>query len=251
MYFLAKVPLTSSEIPTEVPYLLIGGGTASFAAFRAIKSHDPKAKVMVVSDEIETPYMRPPLSKELWLADLNLNSNGNDNNNGNQSIVKTNTNNNENDTDTLTFKQWNGIERSLYYEPNDFYTHPSKLMDEPNGGVAIVRGYTVKKVDIENSTAILTDGTEIKYKKCLIATGSTPKNLPIFENASPKVKEYISLFKTIEDFRHLKKHIDQSKSVAIIGGGFLGSELACAIAKYGKIIINSIKKKIDTHMKIV
>jgi apoptosis-inducing factor 1 len=34
------------ELPTHVPYLLIGAGTASFAAFRAIKSRDPKAKVI-------------------------------------------------------------------------------------------------------------------------------------------------------------------------------------------------------------
>lgn len=44
--FVVNVPPTSKEIPSKVPYLLIGGGTASFAAFRAIKSHDPKAKVM-------------------------------------------------------------------------------------------------------------------------------------------------------------------------------------------------------------
>lgn len=220
----AKVPLSPLEIPKDVPYLLIGGGTASFAAFRAIKSHDPKAKIMVLSNEIETPYMRPPLSKELWLADEGPNGNG-------KPKLKNHINSNE--AESLKFKQWNGIERSLYYEPNDFYIHPSKLLDEPNGGVAIVRGYTVKKVDVEKRTAILTDGTEIKYGECLIATGSTPKTLPVFENASSKIKERISIFKTIDDYGSLKKYVDKSKSVAIIGGGFLGSELACALAKYG------------------
>lgn len=181
---------------------------------------------MVLSDETETPYMRPPLSKELWLADESAN--------GKEAKSKAK----PNDSETLTFKQWNGIERSLYYEPNDFYTHPSKLLDEPNGGVAIVRGYAVKKVDVENRIAILTDGTEIKYGKCLIATGSSPRNLPIFENAPSKVKDRISLFKTIEDYGNLKKYVDQSKSVAIIGGGFLGSELACALAKYGRALLS-------------
>lgn len=184
---------------------------------------------MVLSDEIETPYMRPPLSKELWLADEVTNGNGI------KSMPKTT--DNQNDTESLKFKQWNGIERSLYYEPNDFYTHPSKLLEEPNGGVSIVRGYSVKKIDVENRAAILSDGIEIKYGKCLIATGSTPKNLPVFEKAPSKVKERISLFKTIEDYGKLKKYVDQSKSVAIIGGGFLGSELACALAKYGKILL--------------
>lgn len=40
-----RVPAESGSIPGEVPYLLIGGGTAAFSAFRSIKSRDPKAKV--------------------------------------------------------------------------------------------------------------------------------------------------------------------------------------------------------------
>ncbi|XP_055296915.1 putative apoptosis-inducing factor 1, mitochondrial [Sitodiplosis mosellana] len=216
-----KVPLTSSEIPKSVPYLIIGGGTASFSAFRAIRLRNPKAKILVLSKELDTPYMRPPLSKELWM-DRETHS------------VK------QSDGEKLTFKQWNGLDRDLHYEPSDFYIHPSKL-DESNGGVAIVQGYTVKKVDVENRTAILIDGTEIKYGECLIATGSSPRNLPVFENASSEIKQRISLFKTIEDYSNLKKYVDQSKSVAIIGGGFLGSELACGLAKYGD------DKKLQVH----
>lgn len=41
-----KDPPTSSLIPQQVPYLLIGGGTAAFSALRAIKSTDPRAKVI-------------------------------------------------------------------------------------------------------------------------------------------------------------------------------------------------------------
>lgn len=208
--FTVKVPSSSKDIPKHVPYLLIGGGTASFSAFRAIKSHDPKAKVMVVSNENEMPYMRPPLSKELWFNADNLTG------------------------DTLKFKQWNGVERSLYYEPDDFYVDPTKLDEGQNGGVTIVRGYTVKELDVCGKKAILTDGTEIKYDEVLIATGSAPKNLDIFQSASMKVKEKISIFKTIEDFENLRTAIDKKKSVVIIGGGFLGSELSCALAKYGE-----------------
>lgn len=235
---IAKVPLTSSEIPKEVAYLLIGAGTASFAAFRAIKSISPKAKIMVITDELETPYMRPPLSKELWLAQKTID--------GAKSDAPKDT---QTDAGPLKFKQWNGIERSLYYEPIEFYTDPTKLLEQANGGVSIVRGYTVKKIDVENRTAILTDGTEIKYDKCLIATGSLPKNLPVFENAPAEVKKRVSLFKTIGDYHNLKKHIDQSKSVAIIGGGFLGSELACALSHYGRF--DSVNKiRLDIHRYI-
>ena len=55
--------------PERVPYLLVGGGTASFAAAQAIREREPSAKVLIVTEEQSTPYSRPPLSKQLWLSD--------------------------------------------------------------------------------------------------------------------------------------------------------------------------------------
>lgn len=159
---------------------------------------------MVITRENQMPYMRPPLSKEIW----------------------------RNSGSDLKFKQWNGAERSLFFEPDDFYIDPTKLLDSENGGVAIVRGYTVKSIDVAGKKAILSDGTEIEYDECLLATGSEPENLPIFKLAPPEIKKKVSVFKTIEDFEQVKQILDKSNSVAIIGGGFLGSELACALAKY-------------------
>ena len=67
--------------------MIVGAGTTSVAAFRAIRSKDPKAKVLVISKEGENPYMRPPLSKELWFSE------------------------DPETPDKLRFKQWNGKER--------------------------------------------------------------------------------------------------------------------------------------------
>lgn len=172
-------------------------------------------QVMVITRENQMPYMRPPLSKEIW----------------------------KNTGSELKFKQWNGAERSLFFEPDDFYIDPTQLMDSVNGGVAIVRGYTVKAIDVVEKKAILTDGTTIEYDECLLATGSEPENLPIFKLAPPAVQKKTSVFKTIDDFQHVKEIIDKSSSVAIIGGGFLGSELACALANYP---VNG-NKKLTVH----
>lgn len=57
-------------------------------------------------------------------------------------------------------------------------------------------------------------------------------NLPLFEEASEDIKDKVMLFRGISDFEELEDVIKSgSKSVAIIGGGFLGSELACALAR--------------------
>ncbi|XP_076231623.1 apoptosis inducing factor isoform X2 [Calliopsis andreniformis] len=204
-----KSPATSNLIPKEVPYLLIGGGTAAFSAFRSIKSRDPKAKVLVITEESDFPYMRPPLSKELWY------------------------NTDRKTTAQLFFKQWNGIQRSIFYEPQEFYTNVNNLIESDKGGVAVATGWKVTKIDVPNKTVTLEDNSEIKYDKCLIATGASPKNLPVFESLENDLKDKITTFRTKEDFLDLEDtvHDPKCKNIVIIGGGFLGSELACSLAR--------------------
>lgn len=207
-----KHPQNSEEIPKDVPYLLIGGGTASFTAFRAIKSADPTAKVLIISNENFYPYMRPPLSKEIWFND------------DKESVKK------------HIFKQWNGSERSLFYEPEDFYIDCGSLMKASNGGVSVARGWAVTKLDVNNKYAMLDDGTQIHFNKCLIATGAKPKLSSVFEAAKSDIKtaNRVKMYRDIYDFEEAHDMFEKATDVAIIGGGFLGSELACAMSRTDK-----------------
>ncbi|KAH8023277.1 hypothetical protein HPB51_011720 [Rhipicephalus microplus] len=198
-------PSSNTKLPESVPYLLVGTGTASFSAFRAIRAADPTAKVLAIGEEPYKPYMRPPLSKELWLSDESRK--------------------------TLSFKQWNGRERSIFFEHEDFYCHPDQLMERETGGIAVVSNCRVVRIDSEAQKAILEDGREIRYEKCLIATGGQPKNLPVFEK--PELSGKITLYRTVDDFKALDELSRRAKSVVIVGGGFLGSELACALGRRG------------------
>ncbi|XP_046694992.1 apoptosis-inducing factor 1, mitochondrial isoform X8 [Silurus meridionalis] len=196
-----------AEFPGHVPYLLIGGGTASFAAARSIRARDPGARVLIVTEEADLPYMRPPLSKELWFSD--------------DPAV----------TEALRFKQWNGKERSIYFQPPSFYVNPSELDVVENGGVAVLTSKKVVHMDVRENKVLLSDGAEISYDKCLIATGGVPRNLQVIERASEEVKSRTTLFRKIEDFKALEKVSRELKSITIVGGGFLGSELACALGR--------------------
>ncbi|XP_051791295.1 apoptosis-inducing factor 1, mitochondrial isoform X1 [Erpetoichthys calabaricus] len=195
------------EIPPHAPYLLIGGGTASFAAARSIRARDPGARVLIVTEEADLPYMRPPLSKELWFSD------------------------DPNVKETLRFKQWNGKERSIYFQPLSFYVSPQDLPYVENGGVAVLNGRKVVHMDARGNKVRLDDGSEISYEKCLVATGGTPRNLPSIERAGEEVNKRTTLFRKIEDFKSLETISRDVKSITIIGGGFLGSELACALGR--------------------
>lgn len=70
--------------PSHVRYLIVGAGTAGLAAARAIRASDPCSQVLMIAGGCDPssrsadpgiaetgyneppPYLRPPLSKELW-----------------------------------------------------------------------------------------------------------------------------------------------------------------------------------------
>ncbi|XP_012873610.1 PREDICTED: apoptosis-inducing factor 1, mitochondrial [Dipodomys ordii] len=205
-------PVSQVRPPSHVPFLIIGGGTAAFAAARSIRARDPGARVLIVSEDPELPYMRPPLSKELWFSD------------------------DPNVTKTLRFRQWNGKERSIYFQPPSFYVSAQDLPHVENGGVAVLTGKKVVQLDVRGNMVKLNDGCQITYEKCLIATGGTPRNLSAIDRAGAEVKSRTTLFRKVGDFRTLEKISREVKSITVIGGGFLGSELACALGRKARAL---------------
>lgn len=63
----------------------------------------------------------------------------------------------------------------------------------------------------------------------LLATGGEPKTLP----NQPKDMANVTTYRTVEDFKKLDKIAKDGAHIAVVGGGFLGSELAVALAKRG------------------
>ncbi|MBA7645754.1 NADH peroxidase [subsurface metagenome] len=100
-----------------------------------------------------------------------------------------------------------------------------------NAGVKIQIG-EVEKIDAENKTCKTADGKEISFEKLIIATGSTPAVPGWLKGADlenvfliPKDKEYLD---------GVKEKLDECKNIAVIGGGFIGVEVADELGKLGK-----------------
>jgi len=163
------------EIPNHVQYLIVGGGTAAMSAFKSIRALDANARVLVVTEEEYKPYMRPPLSKDLWLTD-------------DQNLVK-----------EMKFKQFNGNERSVFFLDDEFYVDPKLLNQQENGGVAILTGKRVTKVDVDKKVVRLDNDWEIGYDKCLIATGGKPRTLDAFKSKPEQFEGKVTLFRNVRD----------------------------------------------------
>jgi 3-phenylpropionate/trans-cinnamate dioxygenase ferredoxin reductase subunit len=94
-------------------------------------------------------------------------------------------------------------------------------------GVEMHLGRTVKAIDPGNKTVTDTEGTEYIFDKILLATGGTPRRLPFGGDE-------IIYFRTLQDYLRLRALTERGERFAVIGGGFIGSEVAAALAMNGK-----------------
>ena len=94
----------------------------------------------------------------------------------------------------------------------------------------------VENVDFKNNNLVLSNYEDLTYDRLLIATGSKNRELH-FSNDLDFIENDILYLRNIEDSKIIKEKIDQSKSIAIIGGGFIGLEIASSVAQLGKSAI--------------
>ena len=94
----------------------------------------------------------------------------------------------------------------------------------------------VENVDFKNNNLVFSNYEDLAYDRLLIATGSKNRELH-FSNDLDFIENDILYLRNIEDSKIIKEKIDQSKSIAIIGGGFIGLEIASSVAQLGKSAI--------------
>lgn len=104
------------------------------------------------------------------------------------------------------------------------FLHDRKFYDE--NGVSIVSGITATAVDAKQKTVTVNDGRRYRFQKLLLATGGVPRTLPIPGGEL----DGICYFRTLDDYLRLRAEAADGKSAVIIGGGFIGSEMAAALS---------------------
>jgi 3-phenylpropionate/trans-cinnamate dioxygenase ferredoxin reductase subunit len=73
-------------------------------------------------------------------------------------------------------------------------------------------------------------GNEYTYDKLLLATGGSPIRLPFGG-------DHVIYYRDFQDYQHLRTLSEQGEHFLVIGGGFIGSEIAAALTVVGKKVV--------------
>jgi len=86
-------------------------------------------------------------------------------------------------------------------------------------------GRTVVSVDAEAHFATDDAGDTYRYEKLLLATGGRPRHLPGADG--------VVYYRTLDDYRHVRGLAQDGARFVVVGGGFIGSEIAAALTSNG------------------
>ena len=162
--------------------VIAGAGLAGAKAAEALRTEGFDGPVVLIGDENERPYERPPLSKDYLMGKA---------------------------------------------ERDSIYVHPADWYREHN--VDLRLGAAVTGIDRERHEVTLADGSRVGYGKLLLATGSSPRRLPVPGAGLPGV-HYL---RTVGDSDAIRQAFQGAERVVVIGAGWIGLEAAAAARTAG------------------
>ncbi|HET6683304.1 MAG TPA: FAD/NAD(P)-binding oxidoreductase [Gaiella sp.] len=110
---------------------------------------------------------------------------------------------------------WKGTEESSIWRGTE------------NLGVELRLGRRIATIDPATHRATDDRGEVYAYERLLLATGGRPRRLPFGGDE-------VVYYRTLDDYRRLRALAAADKRFVVIGGGFIGSEIAAALAMNGR-----------------
>ncbi len=100
-------------------------------------------------------------------------------------------------------------------------------LDTQRAGVDLHLGRTAVGLDRAAKTVSDDRGDTYRYGRLLLATGARTRTLP-FAGGERTIE-----FRTLDDYQRLRKFAAAGARIAVVGGGFIGSELAASLTSVG------------------
>jgi NADPH-dependent 2,4-dienoyl-CoA reductase/sulfur reductase-like enzyme len=182
---------------SDYKYVIAGGGLAGASAIAGIREVDRDGAILLIGGENHLPYDRPPLTKKLWFGKQKL------------------------EDITLHDRAWyenNGVELLLGAH--------AKELDADRGALLVGQELVLP----ERSRGASCPGAgECRYEKLLLATGGTPRLLDI-----PGADlDGVCYYRTVDHYVKLRADVQDGRAAVVVGGGFIGSELAAGLHTVG------------------
>jgi len=124
------------------------------------------------------------------------------------------------DRPPLSKQLWSGKN-----ELTDIFVHDRAYFER--AGVELASAERVTEIHPGEKTILTDRGRNERYGKLLLATGGTPRRLQI-----PGAElEGVSYYRTLDDYVELSR-APQGRSILVVGGGFIGAEIAAALSMH-------------------
>ena len=162
--------------------LIVGAGQAGGRAAEALRKGGFAGRVLLIGEEPEPPYERPPLSKAVLVGAK--------------------------------------PSASTYLLPAGYYAE---------NRIELVTSARVVGIDVAARRVELAGGERLAYTKLLLATGGRVRTLPF----APLGRPGVFYLRTIADCSALRAALEAARRLVVIGGGFLGLEVAASARKLG------------------
>jgi 3-phenylpropionate/trans-cinnamate dioxygenase ferredoxin reductase component len=163
-------------------YVIVGASLAGAKAAQALREEGFDGTLILIGEESERPYERPPLSKGYLMG--------------------------------------KDAREQIYVHPPQWYTEHD---------IDLRLGTTVTALDPAPHEVTLADGSHLGYAELLLATGSSPRRLPV-----PGADlDGVLYLRTVQDSDRIKDAFSSASRVAVVGAGWIGLETAAAARAAG------------------
>ena len=96
----------------------------------------------------------------------------------------------------------------------------------PDLGVDLHTGRAIASLDLDGRSVTDSEGETHSYERLLLATGGTPRRVDSWH-------EDVIYYRTLDHYRQLRSLAGDGVRATVVGGGFIGSELAAALNMNG------------------
>jgi phthalate 3,4-dioxygenase ferredoxin reductase subunit len=160
--------------------VIVGSGIGGVRTAQALRSLGYAGQLVLVGEETEPPYDRPPLSKDFLAG--------------------------RRDADAVSL-----------------LSH----QEAAAAGISLRLGVPAERIVPEEKSLVLGNGEVLPYDVCVVATGASAR-----PSAWNKL-DGVHVLRSMADGQALRGRLRQWREVAVIGGGFIGSEVAATARSLG------------------